>query len=162
MQIKLLTFRYSASVGGFDDSPLSEFVRDKDVLSFREHFFRVNEIPHLTCVISYEDRAVAAPSVPVAMPAAKRGKTDKTDPTAALSEADRALFETIRVWRARRAQDDGVPPYVVLTNRHLVAVVTARPGSLTALGRIDGVGPAKVKRYGTALLALLRGEEPSA
>ncbi len=41
MRVKLLTFRYSSSLGGFDDTPLLEFTRDKEVLSFREHFFAV-------------------------------------------------------------------------------------------------------------------------
>ena len=39
MRVKLFTFRYSATLGGFDDRPLTHFVRDKEVLSFREHFF---------------------------------------------------------------------------------------------------------------------------
>ena len=37
MRVKLMTFRYSATLGGFDDTPLVEFIRDKEVLSFREH-----------------------------------------------------------------------------------------------------------------------------
>ena len=55
MRVKLFTFRYSSTLGGFDDSPISEFTRDKDVLTFREHFFSVNEVPHLTCVVTYQE-----------------------------------------------------------------------------------------------------------
>ncbi len=47
MRVKLLTVRYSFSLGGFDDTPLLEFTCDKEVLSFREHIFTVNDIPHL-------------------------------------------------------------------------------------------------------------------
>ena len=47
MRVKRLTFRYSSSLDGFDDTPLLEFTRDKEVLSFREHFFTVNDLPHL-------------------------------------------------------------------------------------------------------------------
>ena len=48
IRVKLMTFRYSATLGGFDDTPLVDFIRDKEVLSFREHFYAVNEVPHLT------------------------------------------------------------------------------------------------------------------
>ncbi len=34
-------------------------------------------------------------------------------------------------------------------------MVTARPGSLTRLGAIDGIGKAKLNNYGQELLALL-------
>jgi ribonuclease D len=48
-----------------------------------------------------------------------------------------------------------VPPYVILTNAEMVAVIAARPESLTALGNVPGIGPSKVQRHGTALLRIL-------
>ena len=30
MRVRLMTFRYSATLGGFDDGPLEEFIRDKE------------------------------------------------------------------------------------------------------------------------------------
>lgn len=53
-----MTFRYSATLGGFDDTPLSDFARDKEVIAFREHFYTVNEVPHVTCVVTYQDAVV--------------------------------------------------------------------------------------------------------
>ncbi|MFN0008281.1 MAG: hypothetical protein ACKVXR_10260 [Planctomycetota bacterium] len=52
MRVKLMTFRYSATLGGFDDTPLSDFARDKEVIAFRENFYVVNEVPHVTCIRS--------------------------------------------------------------------------------------------------------------
>ncbi len=37
MRVKLFTFRYSATLGGIDDSPVTEFTRDEELLTFREH-----------------------------------------------------------------------------------------------------------------------------
>ncbi len=56
-----MTFRYSATLGGFDDTPLVDFARDKEVIAFREHFYTVNEVPHVTCVVTYQD-AIAPPA----------------------------------------------------------------------------------------------------
>jgi len=64
MRVKLFTFRYSATLGGFDETPLAEFVRDKEVLAFREHFFSVNETPHLICVLVWQDAVMGAQTDP--------------------------------------------------------------------------------------------------
>ena len=57
---------------------------------------------------------------------------------AGLDEEERALFNTLRDWRTKKAHDEGVPPYLVFTNKHLVEIVTTRPDSPTALANIHG------------------------
>ena len=39
LRVKLLTLRFSDRLEGFDDEPVQEFVRDKDVVEVRDHFF---------------------------------------------------------------------------------------------------------------------------
>jgi DNA helicase II / ATP-dependent DNA helicase PcrA len=63
--------------------------------------------------------------------------------------------ERLRAWRLERAREDGVPPYVVFHDAVLHAIAEARPASLGELSQIAGVGPAKLERYGTEVLALL-------
>jgi ATP-dependent DNA helicase UvrD/PcrA len=63
--------------------------------------------------------------------------------------------ERLRAWRLERAREDGVPPYVVFHDTVLHAIADARPTSLGELSQIAGVGPAKLERYGDAVLALL-------
>ncbi|MEL6187050.1 MAG: HRDC domain-containing protein, partial [Myxococcota bacterium] len=72
-----------------------------------------------------------------------------------LSDASRALFERLRAWRSERARADGVPAYVVASDRVLGAVAEERPGTPEALLAISGVGPTKVERYGSELLGLI-------
>ena len=55
MRAKIFTLRYSATLGGFDDSAIELFTRDKEVLTFREHFFTVSDVPHLACVVAWQD-----------------------------------------------------------------------------------------------------------
>jgi len=175
MRVKLMTFRYSATLGGFDDTPLVDFARDKEVIAFRENFYVVNEVPHVTCVITYQDAIVPqaaldaareiAPRPPANAPRPPGGqrfqrRDGAPDPCEGLSEAERALFNHLREWRSHTAHAEGIPPYLILTNRQLVAVVRKRPESPTALGHIDGVGPGKVERYGAAILQRLNGSPP--
>jgi DNA helicase-2/ATP-dependent DNA helicase PcrA len=63
--------------------------------------------------------------------------------------------ERLRAWRLERAREDGVPPYVVFHDTVLHAIADAQPTSLGELSQIAGVGPAKLERYGDAVLALL-------
>jgi len=151
MRVKLLTLSYAPSLQGFDDRPLAEFVRDKEVLAVREHFFTVHDLPHLACLVTYQPARAAAsePKEP--------GRKDRPDPLADLAAEDRALFETLREWRAARARKDGVPPYVLFTNRELAAIVKAKPKTPNALQSVEGVGAGKVEKYGKRLLELLNG-----
>ena len=149
MRVKILTFRYSNTLGGFDDGPLAEFTRDKEVLSFREHFFLVNDVPHMSCVLTYEQPAVTGrEDLPVR----------KSEAPLELSEGERLLYNTLREWRMTAARAEGVPPYVLFTNRQLAAIAGKRPDSLTALAGLPGIGAAKVRRYGQAVLELLHGK----
>jgi DNA helicase-2/ATP-dependent DNA helicase PcrA len=67
------------------------------------------------------------------------------------------LFSRLVEWRRERARRDGVPAYVVAHDAHLRAVAAARPTSLASLGRLPGMGPIKVERYGEEILASLSG-----
>jgi hypothetical protein len=75
-----MTFRYSATLGGFDDTPLVDSARDKEVIAFREHFYVVNEVPHVTCVVTFQDAVVpqatlqAAREIPPRSPQIARRK----------------------------------------------------------------------------------------
>ena len=44
---------------------------------------------------------------------------------------------------------------MILHDRTLAAIAQARPATLAALARIDGIGAAKLERYGYAIVALV-------
>jgi ATP-dependent DNA helicase RecQ len=69
--------------------------------------------------------------------------------------ADAKLFEALRVWRRETAQANGVPPYVIFHDATLAAIVRAKPVDMGALGRVPGIGEAKLKRHGAELLAVV-------
>jgi len=75
--------------------------------------------------------------------------------TASLAPEDEAVFEALRDWRRRTAEEAGMPPYIVFSDRTLVAIATARPSSSADLAGISGVGPKKLQEWGTAVLAVV-------
>ena len=74
----------------------------------------------------------------------------------ALDAAARSLFEALRRHRLEVARAENVPPYVVATDRALRDIARLRPGSPAELERAHGIGPAKLRRYGTGLLEVVR------
>jgi hypothetical protein len=65
------------------------------------------------------------------------------------------LHDNLRTFRRNRAYAEGVPPYIVLTNRQLVELALQRPRSRQALGDIPGLGDKKIARFGGELLQAL-------
>jgi ATP-dependent DNA helicase RecQ len=67
------------------------------------------------------------------------------------------VFEALRRHRLRLAREQGVPPYVVASDRTLREIATLRPRTLHELGGVHGIGPAKLERYGRGLLEVVAG-----
>jgi superfamily II DNA helicase RecQ len=72
-----------------------------------------------------------------------------------LSEADKAIYDALRVWRAERAKQNNLPPYVIAHNQALEKVAQARPASLEELGQIEGFGKRKVEQFGQEILRIV-------
>ncbi|MBA2463650.1 MAG: ATP-dependent DNA helicase UvrD2 [Nocardioidaceae bacterium] len=70
---------------------------------------------------------------------------------------DEELFERLRAWRVERATQDKVPAYVVFTDLTLQAIAESKPTDDSALLRVNGVGAAKLTKYGEDVLALVGG-----
>lgn len=74
------------------------------------------------------------------------------------SDMDEALYERLHDWRAVRAKEIGQPAFCVFTDKTLMAIAEAVPGSEGELAVISGVGARKLGRFGTAVLAICAGE----
>jgi DNA helicase-2/ATP-dependent DNA helicase PcrA len=75
--------------------------------------------------------------------------------TAAVPTADEddPLLLSLKRWRLERAREEGKPAFVVFHDSTLAAIAALRPTSEAELRAVPGVGPAKLERYGIALLA---------
>ena len=63
------------------------------------------------------------------------------------------LFDALREKRRSLAAEAGVPAYVIFHDSTLREIAEARPATLAELARVNGVGQAKLERYGEAMLA---------
>jgi ATP-dependent DNA helicase RecQ len=93
--------------------------------------------------------------VPRTRPAKPRG--DSAAP-ADLPEADAAVFEQLRAWRAAAAKEQGMPAYVIFHDATLREIAAQAPSTLAELATVNGVGENKLARYGQQILDLLAGD----
>ncbi|HEY0217930.1 MAG TPA: ATP-dependent DNA helicase UvrD2 [Cellulomonas sp.] len=77
-------------------------------------------------------------------------------------EVDAALLEALHAWRADLAKRTSKPTYTVLGDATLSAIAELKPASVPELARVQGIGPAKIDRYGPDLLALVAGRTTAA
>jgi ATP-dependent DNA helicase RecQ len=70
-------------------------------------------------------------------------------------------FEALRAHRLVTAQAEGVPPYVVASDRSLRELALLVPAREADLTLAHGIGEAKARKYGAGWLAVLRQLETS-
>jgi len=66
------------------------------------------------------------------------------------------LFEALRAHRLEVARANGVPAYMVASDRALRDIARLRPNTLEEVQLANGIGPAKAERYGGGFLEVVR------
>lgn len=69
------------------------------------------------------------------------------------------LFDALRAKRRELAIEADVPPYVIFHDSTLREMAALKPASLSALGRLSGVGAKKLESYGQAFVETIIGFE---
>lgn len=65
------------------------------------------------------------------------------------------LLRRLREWRNRKADESGLPHYMILPQKTMVTLVNFLPQSLRALKQVKGMGTKKTEKYGEELLDLI-------
>jgi superfamily II DNA helicase RecQ len=69
---------------------------------------------------------------------------------------DERLFARLRAFRTEEARREVLPAYCILTNKTLEELARRAPADLASLEEVPGIGPAKIEKYGSAILAIVR------
>ncbi|NLD74877.1 MAG: hypothetical protein GX649_19430, partial [Chloroflexi bacterium] len=101
-------------------------------------------------------RALEDPALLEALARPKKTRAGRSTGHGPAAADEQELYERLRQWRNDMAQEEGVPPYVVLSNATLRALAAARPQTPEELLGVRGIGPVRVEQRGEALLALIR------
>jgi superfamily II DNA helicase RecQ len=137
---KIITIPYNRNTKGFDDELLQKFSMNKSIKTFRAEFFEDSGEKFWTVFIEYDPLLKETP--------------EKT--VESLDDNQKALFEKFRVWRKERAEKEGIPIYIIMTNNEIVKIIKAKPETLENLGLIKGFGKGKIAKYGKEIISLIK------
>lgn len=83
----------------------------------------------------------------------------------ALTEQEEGLFQKLRALRTEIAREEKVPPYIVFSDKTLIAMSKTAPRDKSQMLSVSGVGEFKYDKYGERFLACIltevRGREES-
>ena len=126
---------------------MNAFLRGHRVLAVRKEFVSDGENSFWTFCVEYLNGPQPSGTFPA--------KGPKVDYREILKPEEFEVFSRVREWRKAVAEKEGVPVYTVFTNEQLAEMVRRRASSKAALKEIDGVGDARVEKYGEAVLGRL-------
>jgi len=136
---KIITIPFDRQKKGFDEEILNRFVINKRITSYRSEFFQDPDDAFWTVFLEYDPLLE------------KTGDKE----TLSLNEPQKLLCERLKAWRKETAEKNGVPVFIVATNRELVDVTRQAPVSLEALKQIKGFGKGKIEKYGKEIIAMV-------
>ncbi len=138
---KILTIPFDRTKKGFDEDGLNKFVLNKHVKNYRAEFFQDGDDKYWTVFLEYD-------------PVVEKMSGNEAE---GFDKGQRLLLERLKAWRKERAEKDGVPVYIIGTNREFADIVRSAPRSLEQLKSIKGFGNAKVSKYGNELIEIIKG-----
>ncbi|MEG0037904.1 DNA helicase RecQ [Bacteroides sp.] len=86
----------------------------------------------------------------------KKITVSKELPLGVPETASEELFQAMRELRMRLAEQDQIPPYIVLSDKVLHQLSLSRPTTLEAFGNISGITEYKKKMYGKEFVKLIK------
>lgn len=140
--IQIFTIPFNPDTQGFSTELVNRFCQSKVIHDVSKEFFQQNHRSYWSILIEYDEITGELPKQQV-----KQKVT--------LSDKDQKLFDTIRQWRKAKSVEQGVPVYIIMTNRIAFELVEKKPRTLEELKLVSGVGEKTIAAYGKELIILI-------
>jgi superfamily II DNA helicase RecQ len=144
---KILTFEFEPNHADFDNDALTTFLKNKQIHRLEPTFFQQDGQSYWTVWVDYD----------VILGDAEKRSSASID----LNPEQQTLLDDLKIWRKEQAEKEGIPVFIIAQNKELEGVALALPKSKEALKQIRGFGDKKVKKYGDAMLSLIKQSLPT-
>lgn len=145
MNLKIFTMEFNALEGCFNDSEISCFLKDKVLISLDNYLIESGSKKYLTLVVTYSHSEIEL---------LEDKSTKATNWEKLINESNTDFFTSLKNWRLEESKKQGLPLFIIFTNKQLADITTMVPETLNHLSQIDGIGPQKMKKYGEIILKL--------
>jgi len=143
MPIQFKFFLIPVTTSQEAEADLNRFLRSVKALSVHREFVDHGQNSFWCLAVEYLTGA--------AEPGQNKGNREnreRIDYKEVLSPEDFLVFARLREWRKQIAASEAVPVYTIFTNEQLAGIARERIKTLAALKSLEGVGDARVGRYG--------------
>jgi len=147
--MRLQFFTVSAKFPEESQQLINTFCAHHRVLTIEKQFVDMGAESYWSVCISY---VVGSAADTLKSAGNKRERIDYKE---VLGESDFACYAQLRDLRKMLSEQEGVPAYALFTNEQLAEMVTRRIKSHSELAQIDGVGKARLEKYGEAFIKML-------
>jgi superfamily II DNA helicase RecQ len=137
--------------GGDAAAELNQFLSGHRILSIDRHLVADAANSAWAVCVSFDQISVTQ-----SVPARGTMRGDKVDYKEVLTAPQFAVFARLRALRKELADKEGVPAYALFTNDQMAQIIQRDVADLSGFRGIQGVGDARVEKYGEAFLAVLR------
>jgi superfamily II DNA helicase RecQ len=140
MAYKIISIPFDEEKGEFEEDKLVKFMQEVDVRSMSESFFQAGGKSYWSFFVEYSPRI-------------------KSDPRIEMTAEQKERYERLREWRNTRAEKEGLPPYIIATNKQIGIMATMKEVSKANLSDIKGWGKAKSEKYTNDIVHVLKQKE---
>jgi ribonuclease D len=157
MALQYKFFIIPIRTGAEAESELNRFLRSARVVTTHQEFVVQGKNSFWCMAVEYlSDGSPQSYSENAAT-----GGRIKPDYRELLSPENFAIFAKLREWRKEIAGKEAVPVYTIFTNEQLAKIAEKRITAKTGLQEIEGIGEARIKKYGDAVIAVMVQEVKS-
>ena len=91
----------------------------------------------------------------IILKAKKNSKNNKIKEIANIDDDDLKILTSLKELRLNIAREKSIPAFVIFTDSSLIEMAKIKPENLQEMIKINGVGPSKLKKYGTSFLEVI-------
>lgn len=121
-----------------------------------QQYLTANSVPPMLVFVAQYVQAAGIAS------SQNNSSRDRIDYRAVLDPEQFALFSRLRDKRKQLAEREGLPVYTIVSNAQLAQIVQTGAKTVASLEKIDGLGEARIRKYGQELVEVLAESLPSA
>ncbi len=140
MSIKIFTIPFDKENEIFHEEILNSFILKNNIKSISCDFFCSCNNPYWTVLLEYE--AIL--------------QTHEKEQIQKLDKPQSELLKNLFELRKNLASKDGIPVFIIATNKQLKDIVTSAPETIEQLKQVNGFGTKKIQKYGRQILDTLK------
>lgn len=144
------------------DHPAIEMIKTEDYDKIEEErriFYvaisRAKEILYLTYVGKKPTYFITDSMLLMLGQAVSKSSTPRLKEKILSEDIDERVLEELTVWRREISLESKLPAYTILTNSTIEGIAMRLPNDADELIKVDGIGPAKLVRYGKKILEIV-------